>query len=168
MPKPLLLHRPSGLHVRFFVPAFLQPSLSRRYIVLSLRGQQADAARLLVAQIGGHLFEQLRTTPVTDHKDLLEKALAAARGPRVDLTIELPGGVRIITDGSTRENAEARPLALELEALRLGSASAPSAPPLPSPEPKPDELLSARIDVFLEEMAGWVRVKPAGKHVRWC
>ncbi|QWT22011.1 site-specific integrase [Bacillus sp. NP157] len=156
MPKPLLLHRPSGLHVRFFVPAFLQPSLGRRYIVLSLRGQRADAARLRVAQIGyvlGHLFERLRSTPVTDHKDLLAKALAAVRGPHVDLTIELPGGVRIVTDGSERENLEARGLALELEALRLGAPPSAAAPG-PVPASSPDDLLSVRIGKFVAHMEG--------------
>lgn len=139
------------------MPAFLQPSLSRRYIVLSLRGQTGDAARLRVAQIGyvlAHVYERLRREPVADPKDLLAKALAAARGPHVDLTIELPGGVRIVTDGSERENLEARSLALELEALRLGSANALPASPAPPAEPKPDELLSARIEAFLDEMAG--------------
>ncbi|WP_221174325.1 site-specific integrase [Luteibacter sp. 9135] len=157
MPKPLMLHRPSGLHVRFFVPAFLQPSLGRRYIVLSLRGQRADAARLRAAQIGyvlGQAYERMRGAAVAEHKNLLETALAAARGPHVDLTIELPGGVRIVTDGSERENSEARALALELEALRLASATPQVTAPSPAPEPNPDNLLSSRIELFLEEMAG--------------
>ncbi|WP_285402293.1 site-specific integrase [Luteibacter sp. ME-Dv--P-043b] len=161
MPKPLLLHRPSGLHVRFFVPAFLQPSLGRRYIVLSLRGQRADGARLRAAQIGyvlGQAYERMRGEPVADHKNLLETALAAARGPHVDLTIELPGGVRIVTDGSVRENAEARSLALELEGQRLG---APDRARAPEPEPKtnPEDLLSARIPAFLGHMDGQNRSK---------
>jgi hypothetical protein len=165
VPKPLMLHRPSGLHVRFFVPAFLQPSLSRRYIVLSLRGQRADAARLRAAQIGyvlAELFEQMRRTPVTDHNDMLAKALAAARGPHVDLTIELPGGVRITTDGTERENAEARALALELETLRQGPlAPVPALTPAPlaMPEPRPQDFLSVRIGKFIEHMDGQNRSK---------
>ena len=138
------------------MPAFLQLSLGRRYIVLSLRGRQADAARLRVAQIGyvvGQLFERLRSTPVTGHKDLQAKALAAARGPHVDLTIELLGGVRIVTDGSERENLEARALALELETLRLGSLPSPPSA-LPSSAPSPEDLLSVRIGKFIEHMDG--------------
>jgi hypothetical protein len=69
VPKPLLLHRPSGLHVRFFAPAFLQPSLGR---------------------------------------------------PHANLAIELPGGVRITTDGTKKENNEAQTLALDPETLRAG------------------------------------------------
>ena len=156
MPKPLLLHRPSGLHVRFFVPAFLQRSLGRRYIVLSLRGQTGDAARLRAAQIGyvlGQAYERMRGAAVADHKNLLETALAAARGPHVDLTIELPGGVRIVTDGSERENGEARALALELEALRLGGLPPPPAV-LPSSAAAPEDLLSVRIGKFIEHMDG--------------
>ena len=164
MPKPLLLHRPSGLHVRFFVPGFLRASLGRRYLVLSLRGERADAARLRAAQIGyvlGQAFERMRGEPVAEHKDLLDLALKAARGPHVDLTLELPGGIRIITDGSERENAEARALALDLERLRLTNeaalAAAQSSAPTPSsiaPQAKPEDLLSARIGKFIEHMAG--------------
>lgn len=126
MPKPLLLHRPSGLHARFFVPSFLRASPGRRYLVLSLRGERADAARLRAAQMGyvlGQAFERMRGKPVAEHKDLLDLALKTARGHHVDLTLELPGGIRIITDGSESENAEARAPALDLESLRLGALS---------------------------------------------
>jgi integrase len=133
--------------------------------VLSLRGQRADAARLRAAQIGyvlGELFDQMRRAPVTDHKDMLTEALAAARGPRLDLTIELPGGVRISTDGTERENAEARALALELEGLRLGTpamTSAVASPPPAPPEPNSEDFLSVRIGKFLVHMEGQNRSK---------
>lgn len=104
----------------------------------------------------------MRSAPVTDHKDLLAKALAAARGSHVDLTIELPGGVRITTDGTERENAEARALALELETLRQGSlAPIPALTPAPpaAPEPRPEDFLSVRIGKFIEHMDGQNRSK---------
>jgi len=52
MPKPLLLNRPSGLYVRFFVPKDLQPRVGTKYLVRSLQGVRADAARLMAAAFG--------------------------------------------------------------------------------------------------------------------
>ena len=45
LPKPLLLNRPSGLYVRFFVPSDLQAQVGSRYVTRSLQGARADGAR---------------------------------------------------------------------------------------------------------------------------
>lgn len=140
------------------MPAFLQASLGRRYVVLSLRGQTGDAARLRAAQIGyvlGQAYERMRGAAVADHKDLLETALAAARGPIEQLTLELPSGIRITTDGSARENAEASALAMDLERLRLAGPQQT----ITADTPNPDDLLSVRIDRFIEHMDGQNRSK---------
>ncbi len=50
MPKPLLLHRPSGLYARFEVPVDLRATVGRTYLVRPLRAR-ADAARLAAAQM---------------------------------------------------------------------------------------------------------------------
>lgn len=52
MPKPLLLHRPSGLYVRFFVPVDLQTRIGSKYLIRSLQGARADCARLMAAALG--------------------------------------------------------------------------------------------------------------------
>ena len=49
MPKPLLINRPSGLYVRFFVPVGLQAGVGSTYLVRSLQGVRANAARLMAA-----------------------------------------------------------------------------------------------------------------------
>ncbi|MDF3983079.1 hypothetical protein P3W24_12315 [Luteibacter sp. PPL201] len=110
------------------------------------------------AQIGyvlGKAYERMRGAAVADHKNLLELALAAARGPHVDLTIELPGGVRIVTDGSERENGEARALAMDLERQRLSA----SQEPVTVATSNPDDMLSVRIDRFIEHMDAQNRSK---------
>lgn len=63
MPKPLLLNRPSGLYVRFRVPTDLRAHFGSRFLVRSLRGYQADEARLVAAVLAVSLskaFDGLR------------------------------------------------------------------------------------------------------------
>lgn len=63
LPKPLLLNRPSGLYVRFFVPSDLQAQVGSRYVTRSLQGARADGARLMASALGyalANVFERLR------------------------------------------------------------------------------------------------------------
>ena len=121
MPKPYILKRPGGWFARFFVPVALHASLGSRYIVLSPRSERGDAARFTAARIGyllHRLFEWMRNNPVADPKDLLTKALDAARNGR-ELVIDLPDGTRITTDGSAADYSRARLLRWVILACRL-------------------------------------------------
>jgi hypothetical protein len=49
MPRPLLLHRPAGLYVRFRVPSDLRELVGSRFLVRPLRQPVGQAARLAAA-----------------------------------------------------------------------------------------------------------------------
>lgn len=111
MPKPLFLHRPAGLYVRFRVPADLLSVVGSRFLVRPLRMVKGDRARLVAECMGVALsqsFDCLRKGEGVD----LKKALDAARsaGSR-DLTlgeVSLPNGavfrnVQIDTDQDARQ-----------------------------------------------------------------
>lgn len=82
MPKPYLLTRPSGLVVRFLVPADLRGQVGSRFIVRSLGARRGDHARLAAASMAVALsswFEGVRQgVAVVDIKKLLESAQRAA------------------------------------------------------------------------------------------
>ncbi len=81
MPKPLILRRPSGLYVRFLIPADLRERLRARFIVRSLGKLRGDAARFVAAAQAvalSHAFDTLRRSgDVVDIKKLLESAQKA-------------------------------------------------------------------------------------------
>lgn len=81
MPKPLFLTRPSGLYVRFLVPADLRPLVGSRFIVRAMGGRRGDRARLVAAAQGVALsqaFDAMRQGAVmVDIKKLLEGAQRA-------------------------------------------------------------------------------------------
>jgi len=149
LPKPLLLNRPSGLYVRFFVPVDLQKRVGCRYLIRSLRGQRADAARLVAAALGyalSRVFERLRREDVTDAKGLLDIALDGVKDGKV-YDIELPNGTKIRTDGSEAEHQRVRETITDLE--KAGAFS--PAPSMAPANPKVG-LLSERIEKFLAQM----------------
>jgi len=82
MPKPLILTRPSGLYVRFFVPEDVRPHIGTRYLVRSLGNRRGDDARLAAACCAvalSKVFQGLRQGGgMTDLKKLLESAQRAA------------------------------------------------------------------------------------------
>ena len=82
MPKPLFLTRPSGLYVRFLVPADLRPAIGTRFLVRSLGSRRGDDARFLAAAYGVALsraFDTLRRgDAMVDFKKLFESAKQAA------------------------------------------------------------------------------------------
>lgn len=89
MPKPFFIARPSGLFVRFLVPADLRQRLGVRYFVRRLYAPKGDHARLAAAHLGAALsvaFTQLRESTMADFdfKDILDKA---RRGQLRDLTV---------------------------------------------------------------------------------
>jgi integrase len=156
MPKPFFLARPSGLFVRFLVPADLRHRLGVRFVVRRLYVPNGDLARLAAAQLGAALseaFAQLRGGIVDDFdfKGILDKG---RRGQLRDLTlrdVKFANGTHI---GSAEINSPED--AMLFEALRNGHAiAAPSAPP-PQATPVPDTgkapptplLLSKAIDAY--------------------
>lgn len=82
MPKPLILTRPSGLYVRFFVPEDVRSHIGTRYLVRSLGNRRGDDARLAAACCAvalSKVFQGLRRgEAMTDLKKLLESAQRAA------------------------------------------------------------------------------------------
>lgn len=97
VPKPLFLTRPSGLYVRFLVPADLRAAIGSRFVVRSLDGMRGDRARFLAAAYGVALsqaFDTLRQgDAMVDVKKLLDSARQAAdRGDTRDWTAS---GVKI-------------------------------------------------------------------------
>ncbi|WP_428992602.1 DUF6538 domain-containing protein [Pseudoxanthomonas winnipegensis] len=80
--KPYLVTRPSGLVVRFLVPADLRGQVGSRFIVRSLGARRGDHARLAAASMAVALsswFEGVRQgVAVVDIKKLLESDQRAA------------------------------------------------------------------------------------------
>lgn len=91
MPKPYLLHRSSGLYVRFRVPTDLRSAFGSRFILRSLHGLRGDAARLSAA---------LQAVALSQAFDRLRKGAAMAD---VDLKSLLESAQRAAEDGSARE-----------------------------------------------------------------
>lgn len=151
MPKPLLLNRKSGLYVRFFVPSDLQARVGSKYLVRSLQGVRADAARLMAAAFGyalNQVFERLRMDAMTEPKGLLDAALAGVKkGDYEVYDIRLPNGTVIRTDGSEAEHQRVRETIADL--TKAGAFS--PAPSMASTNPKTG-LLSERIGKFLSQM----------------
>lgn len=149
MPKPLLLQRPSGLYVRFFVPVDLQARVGSTYLVRSLQGVRADAARLMAAALGyalNQVFERLRMDAMTEPKGLLDVALAGVKKGGYEVyDITLPNGTVIRTDGSEAEHHRVRQTIDDL--TKAGAFHT-----APSPVQPKAGLLSERIQVFLEQM----------------
>jgi integrase len=82
LPKPYFLTRPSGLFVRFLIPADLRGQLGCRFVVRSLGDRRGDHARLVAAAQAmalSALFDRVRQgVAVMDIKKLLESAQRAA------------------------------------------------------------------------------------------
>ena len=98
MPKPLLLARPSGLYVRFLVPADLRAAVGVRFLVRPLYLPAGDAARLVAARLGLALsgaFNDMREGRPVDIDETLRRARA---GQLKELTLrglKLPNGASI-------------------------------------------------------------------------
>lgn len=154
MPKPLLLRRPSGFYVRFYVPARWRASLGLgRYLVRSLAGFDADSARLEAARLGyalGQWFSAAKQgagVSFTKSKDELDDYLRSLR--RLEVTT--PEGYHFKTDGSARDHQQLRDLLADMAARRPVQGLALPASPPPSPPARLGPLLSDRIDLFLTQ-----------------
>lgn len=154
MPKPLLLRRPSGFYVRFYVPARWRASLGLgRYLVRSLAGLDADSARLEAARLGYALAQvfsarkQGAGVSFTKRMDEQDDYLASLRR----LEVETPEGFKFKTDGSARDHQQLRELLADMAARRPVQGLALPASSPPSPPARLGPLLSERIDLFLTQ-----------------
>jgi hypothetical protein len=116
LPKPLLLKRPSGLYVRFFVPTDLQAQVGSRYVTRSLQGARADGARLMASALGyalANVFERVRREPLLDAKALVSQALQGIQNGR-DFTVELPNGTKLLPQSIEADHRHAQDVILAL------------------------------------------------------
>lgn len=96
MPKPLFLHRPAGLYVRFRVPADLLGVVGSRFLVRPLKMVKGDHARLVAETMAVALsqsFDSLRKGEGVDLKKALEAARSAGRRDLTLGEVSLPNGV---------------------------------------------------------------------------
>lgn len=111
MPKPLFLHRPAGLYVRFRVPADLLGVVSSRFLVRPLKMVKGDHARLVAECMAVALsqsFDSLRKGEGVDLKKALDAAWSAGRRDLTLGEVSLPNGtvfrnVQIDTDQDARQ-----------------------------------------------------------------
>ena len=127
MPKPLILHRPSGLYARFQVPADLRQAVGCIYLVRPLRAR-ADYARLVSAQMAvalSQVFDAWRGGLVNDDElKAFTSGLNALNGGKVrDYKIRI-GDMEI----EAVDEADHR-RALEMAGLLARSRTATTAPP---------------------------------------
>jgi integrase len=123
MPKPLLLHRPAGIYVRFRVPTDLRDRVGSRFLVRPLRQAPGEGARLAAALLDvalSNAFRRMRQGGgVVDINKLLKDAENA-----VQLTI---GEVRL-PNGTHLTNVRIDTPEDERQFRDLMSAATPSSP----------------------------------------
>lgn len=86
MPKPFILHRPTGLYVRFLIPQDLRAVVGSRFLVMSLGGLTGDRARLAAAQLAMALSQQFERLRLKDNHMKKEAALPRLWHPGRDAT----------------------------------------------------------------------------------
>ncbi|MEZ2417275.1 tyrosine-type recombinase/integrase [Luteibacter sp. RCC_6_2] len=158
MPKPLFLHRPAGLYVRFRVPADLLGVVGSRFLVRPLKMVKGDHARLVAETMAVALSQAFGSLRKGEGVDL-KKALDAARiAGRRDLTlgeVSLPNGVtfRNVQIDTPEDQRQFR------ELVREATQPAPVAETSPVPVasapktiPKKEGLLSHQISVHLGDL----------------
>jgi integrase len=153
MPKPLLLRRPSGLYVRFLLPADVFRRLNVRFLVRSLGDLRGDAARLTAARMGYALAQTIAAARAGGRGGRMDKKLlddtlaAAARGEVRRYELTMPGGVSLKADGP-EEHARAMD-ALERIGLLKDLVLLPRFPTPPPPVAPSGPMLHASIATFL-------------------
>ena len=146
-----MLKRPSGLHVRFFVPTDLQAQVGSRYLTRSLQGARADGARLMASALGyalGNVFERLRREDVPNARALVDQALQGIQSGR-DYTVELPNGTKLLPQSIEADHRHAQDVIL---ALTRAGAFSPPPTTISIPATPKVGLLSERIEKFLSQM----------------
>ncbi len=153
MPKPLILRRPSGLYVRYWVPLALRSCVGSNHIVRSLGGLRGDAARLEAARLGYALSQQFARMKrmakpkgesgefdVSEFRRVVVVSSPFTADERVNYACELrpDGSARVEADGP-EEHARA------LETLRTMRESTPP----PATSAKAARTLGEARDLFL-------------------
>lgn len=142
MPKPLLLARPSGLYVRFLVPADVRGAVGSRFLVRPLYLPAGDVARLVAARLGlalSQAFDALREGRPVDLDEILRKAAAGQFRELTVKGVKLPNGTTIQeAEINTRQDlAMFRRLGASLiesdplTAVAQGYTEPPPSPPVP-------------------------------------
>lgn len=93
MPKPLLLHRPSGLYARYWVPLALREAVGSKTIVRSLGGLRGDAARLEAARLGYALGRQFALMK-NQRPPRMPAPSSAQLGERIDVYLKTHAAAR--------------------------------------------------------------------------
>lgn len=141
MPKPYLLHRPSGIYARFLVPADLRERIGSRFLVRALHALHGDESRLVASSLAlmlSKVFEALRRNEtVGDIDQLLSNALNALNSGRAktwDVEGMTPEGrpFRITTNGTPDDNASGERLLARLSSLVSGAPTVPQTYPTPT------------------------------------
>lgn len=125
MPKPLLLRRPSGLYVRFLVPADLRPQVGSRFLIRPLHLPPGDAARLAAARLGMALSEAfggMRAGAVVDVAKLIADAQAGRLSPQEFRVDEVKFRDGTVLRGVVLDNAKDRADLKEMAAEHGGFA----------------------------------------------
>lgn len=160
MPKPCLLRRPSGLFVRFLLPADIQAKTRTRFIVRTLKGLRGDRARWVAAELGyalAHVIENVRTgkAMAKDLKHLVDAAVSASlRGEIERYELSIPGVVSLRADGPDDHNRAME--ALAAMRIQLPPGLLPTRETTAAPQPDPfsaGPMLHASIDTFLKQFA---------------
>jgi len=151
LPKPYLLRRPSGLHVRFLVPVDLRAAIGSRFLVRRLPPSAVDLARLVAARMAVALseaFERWRGSRMDD-KDR-EDLLKVVSGSINQWTgnIQLPNGTKLTgLNVNGREDAQAL-----LETIRGLALPGLLDVGLPNGPNRADFTLSDRIALYLADL----------------
>lgn len=161
MPKPLFLTRPSGLYVRFLIPADVRAAIGARFLVRSLGSRRGDEARFLAAVYGVALskaFDALRRgEAMVNVKKLLDSARQAAdRGETREWTAS---GVQVgrvnLGDVSVTGREDTEDFVRAIQALLEApdnAAPAPAPAAIPSAPQEPSALLSKAIADHLGDL----------------
>lgn len=156
MPKPLLLRRPSGLYVRFLLPASLRECWGVRCLVRSLGDLRHDAARLAAARMGYALAQAVRAMRTGSgamiDKELMEAVLAAAaRGETRNYGIDIPGVVSMRADGPEDHARAMEAFRAMIPMLPSQLPSQLSRPAAAATVPKSGPMLHEAIERFLKD-----------------
>ena len=161
VPKPLFLTRPSGLYVRFLVPADLRSTIGTRFLVRALGNRRGDEARFLAAAYGVALsraFDTLRRgDAMVDFKKLFESAKQAADQGETNHWTATGFQIGQLNLGNVSVNGrqDTDDFIRTVQALLESPANAPApslAPQALAAPPEPSPLLSGEIQNHLADL----------------
>lgn len=156
MPKPLFLHRPAGLYVRFRVPADLLPVVGSRFLVRPLRMVKGDRARLVaecMAVALSEAFDRLRQGNVVDLKKALDAARSVGRGDLTLGEVALPNGTILRNVQIDTPEDERQFQAIVREASQQGTSPQAKRPAAQSQgRVKQEDMLTHQVGVHVRDL----------------